>query len=413
MSNADDCRALVEKAGGCDILVNNAGIQFVAPIEEFPVEKWNAILAINLSSAFHTTAAALPGMRAKGWGRIVNIASAHGLTASPFKSAYVAAKHGAGRSVQDGGAGNRGAGHHLQRGLPRLCADPVGRGADPRSDEGPRHGPRDRDPRGDAATPAQPPVRHHRTDRRHRGLAVQPLSPIRSPAPRSASMAAGQRCDAAISLALQGGGAHGAFTWGVLDRLLEEDGIEIAAISGTSAGALNGAALKAGLLAGGRAAARKRLARLWDAGRRYRRFPHACPGCSPSCPRCGSGRRRPSSSGRSARRGRRRSSISPYAMGRQVGKPVGAGSFARWISTAVCADASPAPFRRRHQSCAPARCMCFPVRRCHARGADGLGLPARRPFRRSRSTARPIGTAAIPATRRSGRCMTGTCPMTS
>ncbi|WP_103256113.1 3-hydroxybutyrate dehydrogenase [Tabrizicola aquatica] len=94
MSKAADCRALVERAGGCDILVNNAGIQFVSPVEDFPVEKWDAILAINLSSAFHTTAAALPGMKARGWGRIVNVASAHGLTASPFKSAYVAAKHG-------------------------------------------------------------------------------------------------------------------------------------------------------------------------------------------------------------------------------------------------------------------------------------------------------------------------------
>lgn len=94
MSKGEDCRALIEQAGGCDILVNNAGIQHVAPIEDFPTDKWNQILAINLSSAFHTTAAALPGMRAKGWGRIVNIASAHGLTASPFKSAYVAAKHG-------------------------------------------------------------------------------------------------------------------------------------------------------------------------------------------------------------------------------------------------------------------------------------------------------------------------------
>ncbi|WGV16994.1 3-hydroxybutyrate dehydrogenase [Fuscovulum ytuae] len=94
MSKAEDCRALVESAGGCDILVNNAGIQHVAPVEDFPVEKWNQILAINLSSAFHTTAVALPGMRARGWGRIVNIASAHGLTASPFKSAYIAAKHG-------------------------------------------------------------------------------------------------------------------------------------------------------------------------------------------------------------------------------------------------------------------------------------------------------------------------------
>ena len=94
MSNGDECRALIAQAGACDILVNNAGIQYVAPIDEFPADKWNAILAINLSSAFHTTAAALPLMRAKGWGRVVNVASAHGLTASPFKSAYVAAKHG-------------------------------------------------------------------------------------------------------------------------------------------------------------------------------------------------------------------------------------------------------------------------------------------------------------------------------
>ncbi|MFN3846589.1 MAG: 3-hydroxybutyrate dehydrogenase, partial [Paracoccaceae bacterium] len=94
MSKADDCRRLIADAGACDILVNNAGIQHVASIEEFPVDKWNAILAINLSSAFHTTAIALPIMRAAGWGRVVNIASAHGLTASPYKSAYVAAKHG-------------------------------------------------------------------------------------------------------------------------------------------------------------------------------------------------------------------------------------------------------------------------------------------------------------------------------
>lgn len=94
MSKGDQCRALIEKAGACDILVNNAGIQHVAGIDAFPVEKWDAIIAINLSSSFHTTAAALPLMRKAGWGRVVNIASAHGLTASPFKSAYVAAKHG-------------------------------------------------------------------------------------------------------------------------------------------------------------------------------------------------------------------------------------------------------------------------------------------------------------------------------
>ncbi|OSP55474.1 3-hydroxybutyrate dehydrogenase [Pseudoruegeria sp. SK021] len=94
MSKGDQCRALIEQAGRCDILVNNAGIQHVAAIDEFPVEKWDAIIAINMNSAFHTTAAALPIMRKAGWGRVINIASAHGLRASPFKSAYVAAKHG-------------------------------------------------------------------------------------------------------------------------------------------------------------------------------------------------------------------------------------------------------------------------------------------------------------------------------
>lgn len=94
MSKGEEARALVEKAGACDILVNNAGIQHVAPVQDFPADKWDAILAINLSSAFHTTAAALPMMRKAGWGRIVNISSAHGLRASPYKSAYVAAKHG-------------------------------------------------------------------------------------------------------------------------------------------------------------------------------------------------------------------------------------------------------------------------------------------------------------------------------
>ena len=94
LSDGMAARRLVEEAGACDILVNNAGIQHVAAIPDFPVEKWNAILAINLSSAFHTTAVALPMMRKAGWGRVINIASAHGLTASPYKSAYIAAKHG-------------------------------------------------------------------------------------------------------------------------------------------------------------------------------------------------------------------------------------------------------------------------------------------------------------------------------
>jgi len=86
--------AAERELGAVDILVNNAGIQFVAPVDEFPLDKWDAIIAVNLSSAFHATRAALPGMKRRGWGRIVNVASAHGLVASPYKSAYIAAKHG-------------------------------------------------------------------------------------------------------------------------------------------------------------------------------------------------------------------------------------------------------------------------------------------------------------------------------
>ena len=94
LSKGDQARSLIEQAGQVDILVNNAGIQHVSPIDEFPVEKWDMIIAIMLSSVFHTTAAALPMMRKAGWGRVINISSAHGLTASPYKSAYVSAKHG-------------------------------------------------------------------------------------------------------------------------------------------------------------------------------------------------------------------------------------------------------------------------------------------------------------------------------
>jgi len=98
MSKPDEILAMMQQAkdglGGVDILVNNAGVQFVSPIEEFPIEKWDQILAINLSAAFHTIRAAAPGMKSRKWGRIVNTASAHSLVASPFKSAYVAAKHG-------------------------------------------------------------------------------------------------------------------------------------------------------------------------------------------------------------------------------------------------------------------------------------------------------------------------------
>jgi 3-hydroxybutyrate dehydrogenase len=98
MSKAASIQTMMDLAnkefGGVDILVNNAGIQFVAPVDEFPLDKWDAIIAINLSAAFHTTRLALPYMKQKKWGRVINIASAHALVASPFKSAYVAAKHG-------------------------------------------------------------------------------------------------------------------------------------------------------------------------------------------------------------------------------------------------------------------------------------------------------------------------------
>jgi len=98
MSKPDQIEAMIASAekrfGAVDILVNNAGIQHVAPIESFPVDRWDAVIAINLSSAFHTIRCALPAMKARGWGRIVNIASAHGLVASVEKAAYVASKHG-------------------------------------------------------------------------------------------------------------------------------------------------------------------------------------------------------------------------------------------------------------------------------------------------------------------------------
>ena len=98
MSKPEAIAGMVREAeaafGAIDVLVNNAGIQFVSPIEDFPPEKWEQIIAINLSSAFHAMHAAIPGMKARGWGRIINTASAHSLVASPFKSAYVAAKHG-------------------------------------------------------------------------------------------------------------------------------------------------------------------------------------------------------------------------------------------------------------------------------------------------------------------------------
>ncbi len=94
LTKVEEIEAMMAGAGGIDILVNNAGTQHVAPVEDFPVDKWDLIIALNLSSAFHTARLAVPHMKARGWGRIITTASAHSLAASPFKSAYVAAKHG-------------------------------------------------------------------------------------------------------------------------------------------------------------------------------------------------------------------------------------------------------------------------------------------------------------------------------
>ncbi len=166
MSNPASIAEMIETAladfGQIDILVNNAGIQHVAPLQEFPTAKWDAILAINLSSAFHTTRLALPSMLANKYGRIVNIASAHGLVASPFKSAYVAAKHGMLGLTKVTALEAAEVRHHLQRHLPRLCLYAAGRSADRGPGEKPRHSPRTGDPRRVAGAATQQALRHDR-----------------------------------------------------------------------------------------------------------------------------------------------------------------------------------------------------------------------------------------------------------
>ena len=166
MTNPDSIAEMItmtlDTFGRLDVLVNNAGIQHVAPLQEFPAAKWDAIIAINLSSAFHTTRLALPSMVANKWGRIINLASAHGLVGSPFKSAYVAAKHGMLGLTKVDGAGDGGAGHHLQRDLPRLCLHAAGRGADRGTGQGARHSARASDPRGIAGAAAEQAFRYHR-----------------------------------------------------------------------------------------------------------------------------------------------------------------------------------------------------------------------------------------------------------
>jgi 3-hydroxybutyrate dehydrogenase len=153
---------VVENYGRLDILINNAGIQHVAPVTEFPTAKWDRILAINLTSAFHTVRLALPVMRQKAFGRIINVASAHGLVASPFKSAYVAAKHGIVGFTKSVALEVAEEPINLQRHLPRLCPDAPGRSADRRSGEGPWDLPRSRCPRRASGAAAQQALRHGR-----------------------------------------------------------------------------------------------------------------------------------------------------------------------------------------------------------------------------------------------------------
>ena len=142
MSKPAEIAAMVaateKEFGALDILVNNAGIQHVANIEDFPVEKWDAVIAINLSSSFHTIRAAVPGMKKRKWGRIINIASAHGLVASAQKVAYVAAKHGLVGLTKVVAIEDRQRRHHLQRHLPGLGAHAAGAAADRRARQGVR-----------------------------------------------------------------------------------------------------------------------------------------------------------------------------------------------------------------------------------------------------------------------------------
>ncbi len=157
---ADMVRAAKAEFGELDILINNAGVQHVALIEDFPTDKWEQIIAINLTSAFHATKAAVPIMKAQGRGRIINIASAHGLVASPFKAAYVAAKHGILGLTKTVGLEVSRHRHHLQRHLPGLREDPAGRGPDRRPGQGARHQRGSGHARRDPGQPADQAVRH-------------------------------------------------------------------------------------------------------------------------------------------------------------------------------------------------------------------------------------------------------------
>ncbi len=156
----------LEEFGRLDVLVNNAGIQHVAPIDQFPVTKWDAILAINLSSAFHTIQHALPAMRKNGFGRIVNIVVCARADRVAVQGGLCRGQARHRRPHQGRRAGDRGGGHHLQRDLPGLRLHAAGRGADRRAGEGARHPARAGDPRRAARPAAEQAVRDRRRARR-------------------------------------------------------------------------------------------------------------------------------------------------------------------------------------------------------------------------------------------------------
>ena len=288
MTKPAEIAAMIKTAeaelGSVDILVNNAGIQHVAPIEEFPLDKWDAVLAINLMSAFHTIRAAVPGMKARKWGRIINTASAHSLVASPFKAAYITAKHGLVGLSKTVALELATFGVTCELHFAGLRLDPAGREADPRPDEDAQHDRGAGQARRAARRPADKAIRdrragrfaralsrlrrrgeHHRgqhLDRRRLDGAVNGLfTRVFGKRPNARRRHGKKR----INLALQGGGAHGAFTWGVLDHLLEDGRLTIDGISGASAGAVNAVILADGLARGGPDAARQRLAEFWRA----------------------------------------------------------------------------------------------------------------------------------------------------
>ena len=277
MSKGAEVEAMIAdataKLGTVDILVNNAGIQFVSPIEEFPPEKWDAILAINLSSAFHTIRAAVPGMKAQKWGRIVNTASAHSLVASPFKSAYVSAKHGLAGLTKTVALELATFGVTCNCISPGYVWTPLVENQIPDTMKA-RNMTREQ-VINDVLLVAQPTKQFVTVDQ-VASLAVYLCSDAaaqitgREPVDRRRldggvkrpRNGAGNRAKP-VNLALQGGGSHGAYSWGVLDAFAEDTRLDIVGISGASAGAMNAVVYAAGLAEAGRAGARTKLETFW------------------------------------------------------------------------------------------------------------------------------------------------------